>query len=226
MVKHIVMIRRLMYHHHILSREDSEIIKKIYLKQKENACKGDWINLIKKDFGFLGENIQDEVITHTPKDIYRKWVKTKVKNAAFKEYLKLKEESRKKLNSLQYEELEIQPYLESSQFSLEEKQLLYSLRSKCYLAKMNLKKINKGNLQCRFLCESEETQCHIFENCRPIRARIRNSFPENVNLNNIFGSIDDQIQVIKYLSQIDNVRKQMIEDILPGGFVARTPVNT
>ena len=140
MVKHIVMIRRLMYHHHILSREDSEIIKKIYLKQKENACKGDWINLIKKDFGFLGEDIQDEVITHTPKDIYRKWVKTKVKNAAFKEYSKLKEESRKKLNSLQYEELEIQPYLESSRFSLEEKQLLYSLRSKCYLAKMNFKR--------------------------------------------------------------------------------------
>ena len=113
--------------------------------QKENACKGDWIHLIRKDFGFLGENIQDQVITDTPKDIYRKWVKTKVKNAAFKEYFKLKKESRKKLNSLQYEELVIQPYLESSHFSLEEKQLLYSLRSKCYPTKMNFKKMNKGN---------------------------------------------------------------------------------
>ena len=61
MVKHIVMIRRLMYHHHILTREDSEIIKKIYLKQKENACKGDWIHLIRNDFGFLGEDTQEEV---------------------------------------------------------------------------------------------------------------------------------------------------------------------
>ena len=84
MVKHIVMIRRLMYHHRIRSREDSEIIKKIYLKQKENAFKGDWIHLIRKDFGFIGEDIQDEVIKDTPKDIYRKWHKTKVKIAALK----------------------------------------------------------------------------------------------------------------------------------------------
>ena len=226
MVKHMVMIRRLMYHHHILSREDCELIKKIYLKQKETACKGDWILLLRKDFSLLGEDIQDEIITHTPKDLYKKWVKTKVRNAAFKEYLTLKEDSRKKLNNLHYEELIIQPYLASSQFSLDEKQLLYSLRSKCYPAKMNFKKLNKGNLGCRFLCDSEETQNHIFDDCGPIRARIRNSFPVHVNLNNIFGSIQDQIEVIKYLSEIDNVRKQMIEDILPGGFLARTPVNT
>ena len=114
-----------------------------------------------------------------------------MKNEAFKEYLELKEESRKKLNSLQYEQLEIQPYLKSSQFSLEEKQLLFSFCSQCYPAKMNFKKMNKDNFQCRFLCESEETQCHIFENCRSIRARTRNSFPENVYLNHFFGSIDD-----------------------------------
>ena len=153
-------------------------------------------------------------------------MKTKVRNAAFKEYLTLKEDSRKKLNNLHYEELIIQPYLASSQFSLDEKQLLYSLRSKCYPAKMNFKKLNKGNLGCRFLCDSEETHNHFFDDCGPIRARIRNSFPVHVNLNNIFGSIQDQIEVIKYLSKIDNVRKQMIEDILPGGFLARTPVNT
>ena len=112
---------------------------------------------------------------------------------------------------MHYEQLEIQPYLASSKFSLKEKQLLYSLRSKCYSARMNFKKMNKGNLGCRFKCVSEETQSHIFENCGPIKARISN--PVNINLNYIFGSMDDQIQVIQYLINIDNVRQIMIEDM-------------
>ena len=125
---------------------------------------------------------------------------------------------------MHYEKLEIQPYLHSSQISFDQKQLLYSLRSKCYLARMNFKKMNKGNLRCRFDCNQEETQAHIFENCGPIQARI--SYPVNVNLNNIFGSIDNQKNVIKLLTTIHTVRNLMIEDILPGGDGARTHVNT
>ena len=92
MVRHIVMIRRLIYHHHILSRDNSEIIKKVYLKQKEDACKGDWIHLIRKDFSLLEEDLNEDQISNTPKYVYKKWVKEKVKTAVFKEYLKLKEE--------------------------------------------------------------------------------------------------------------------------------------
>ena len=154
-----------MYHHHILSRDDSEMIKKVYLKQKENSCKGDWIQLIRKDFSCIEEDINEEYIKNTPKDVYKKWVRNKVLKAAFRNYLILNEDSKKKLGDLHYEQLEIQPYLASSKFSLKEKQLLYSLRSKCYSARMNFKKMNKGNLGCRFKCVSEETQSHIFENC-------------------------------------------------------------
>ena len=222
MVRHIVMIRRLMYHHHILTRDNSEMIKKVYLKQKEIACKGDWIHLIRKDFSLIEEDINEDQIVNTPKDVYKKWVKEKVKTAVFKEYLKLKEESKKKLKDLHYEELAIQPYLTSNEISIEQKQLLFSLRSKCFSAKMNFKKMNKGNLGCRFHCDSEETQIHIFENCRPIKARVS----DPVKLNDIYGSLEDQIKAIQTLSKIDNVRKIMIEDILPGGLGARTHVNT
>jgi hypothetical protein len=62
MIKHIIMIKRLMYHHHILSRDDCEMIKKVYLKQKENSCKGDWIQLIRKDFSCIEEDINEEYI--------------------------------------------------------------------------------------------------------------------------------------------------------------------
>ena len=76
---------------------------------------------------------------------------------------------------------------------------------------------------CSFLCQSEETQSHIFEHCRPIQSRI--SCPMNVNLDDIYGSIDDQVRTIKILIKIDHIRRSMKEDILPGGSTARTHVD-
>ena len=73
---------------------------------------------------------------------------------------------------------------------------------------------------CSFLCQSEETQSHIFEHCRPILSRI--SYPMNVNLDDIYKSIDDQVRAIKSLIKIDHIRRAMKENILPGGSTART----
>ena len=50
MIRHKVMIKRLMYHHHIISRDDNEIIKKVYNKQKDHFTKGDWFQTVKSDF--------------------------------------------------------------------------------------------------------------------------------------------------------------------------------
>ena len=49
-LRHHLTYLRLIYHHHILNREKGETIHKIYLKQKEEAIKGDWIQLLQKDF--------------------------------------------------------------------------------------------------------------------------------------------------------------------------------
>ena len=41
MLRHILMINRIMYHHHILRRGEEETIQRIYFKQKEDTLKGD-----------------------------------------------------------------------------------------------------------------------------------------------------------------------------------------
>ena len=111
----------------------------------------------------------------------------------------------------------------SNKFSLEDKKkkLLYSLRSKYYRAKIYFRKQHNGNLKSSFLCNAEETQKHTFENCGPIKARVSTQ----VDLNNIYGSIEDQFKVVQTLSRIEQVQQSMKESILPGGS-ARTPVNT
>ena len=40
--RHMIMIRRMTYHHQIILRDDEETTKKIYMKQKQQNCKGDW----------------------------------------------------------------------------------------------------------------------------------------------------------------------------------------
>ena len=66
-LRHHLMYRRLMYHHHLITREASETIQKIYYKQKEETYKGDWYDLLKKDFEFLGEEMLEEKIKLFPK---------------------------------------------------------------------------------------------------------------------------------------------------------------
>ena len=50
--RHILTIRRMMYHYHILTRQDCETIKKVYPNQIEGSQKGDWVKTLEKDFEF------------------------------------------------------------------------------------------------------------------------------------------------------------------------------
>ena len=146
---------------------------------------------------------------NTPREAYRKMIKERVGKAAFRHLMEMKQISKKKIGDLVYNKLELEPYLISTQFNHQEIKLLFSLRSKCYPAKMNFTKLNKGNLKCSFQCDSYETQDHIFENCYPIKQRI--SYPYTVNLKHVNGSIEQQQSIIKILIKIDNIRRMMKE---------------
>ena len=85
----------------------------------------------------------------TEKDEYNKYIKEKVKNAAFTKYCKLKQICEKKLGNVRYSEFVIQPNHISSDLSLPKKQLFWSLISKCYLPKMNFRKMNIESLMSK-----------------------------------------------------------------------------
>ena len=223
MIRHVVMIKILIYHHHIITRDDSEFIKKVYMKQKENPLKGDWVQLIQKDFEFIEEDWNDFHIRSIPKDIYIKNIKEKVQRAAFKNYLSLREASKTKMKPLIYEEFQMQKYLTSNQFNREEVKLLYSLRSKCYPSKANFKNMNKGNLKCIFLCDQVETQEHVFQHCEPVLRRLKLTHTEQIK--SIYGSPLEQKSAIQIFVKIDQMRKFMIDNLLPGETNARTQDN-
>ena len=71
-LRHHISYLRIMYHQEILKRDANETINKIYHKQKDSPVKGDWLNLLKEDFNFIGIEINEEEIIATPKATYKK----------------------------------------------------------------------------------------------------------------------------------------------------------
>ena len=63
---------RLLYHYHILTRDKEETIRKIYTKQKEDPIKGDWFKLLQEDFKFIDIDMDEEKISETNKNTYKK----------------------------------------------------------------------------------------------------------------------------------------------------------
>ena len=61
-LRHILTQNRLMYHHHILQQDKTETIRQIYEKQKTDYTKGDWFQLLIKDFEFIEETMDEEQI--------------------------------------------------------------------------------------------------------------------------------------------------------------------
>ena len=66
-----------MFHHHILPRGAYEMIKKVYMSQKENHLKDDWIRMLIKDVDFFEVQIDEERKKSTLKEIYRKYINNK-----------------------------------------------------------------------------------------------------------------------------------------------------
>ena len=192
------------------------------MKQKKNKTKGDWIELVGKDFEYIDEVVDEEHITSMSKDIYSKYIKQKVENAAIRDYNELKDMS-KKMKGLKYDKLNMQMYLKSNEFSLEENKLMFSLRSNCYPARMNFKLMNEGDLKCIFKCDEYETQEHIFEHCEPLKMHIKKKY--YFKISSIYGSFTEQKNAIQICTEIDKIRKIMKYNILPGGSDARTHAN-
>ena len=64
----VIAQRRINYLRHIMSRENDEIIKKVFLAHKENPTRGDFVHLVEKDvtdFEVTYENVSSGELTKT-----------------------------------------------------------------------------------------------------------------------------------------------------------------
>ena len=109
-----------------------------------------------------------------------------------------------KLEHLIYKTLQVQPYLTNEGFTYKEMYLLYALRCRSHPAKSNYRTLYNGQVQCSLGCLSDETQQHIFEECKILRAHLQ--LKEGVKISDIFGNFDAQKSAMYNFIQIEEKR--------------------
>jgi hypothetical protein len=101
-LRHIITNRRLLNLHHILKKDDTELIKRVFWAQQEHTTSGDFIDLVRKDMELIGEPYSEENIMKQSKEEFKAHVKKKVNQAALK-YLQDMQLGHSKIKSLRYE---------------------------------------------------------------------------------------------------------------------------
>jgi hypothetical protein len=184
----VIAQRRINYLKNIIDRNDNELIKKVYYAQKENPSKGDFVTLVKKDLESIGMTLEDESFARTNKTTIKKEIKIAVKEAAFKELIKMKSE-KKKIKEIEYKKLELQSYLKNdSDLTTKERNVIFSIRSKCVKGvRSNFGKLYKSN-KCPLNCEDDQTpvdtQEHLLE-CSELTHKDGEFSLENLNVNSV-----------------------------------------
>ena len=142
-LKQIISSRRIMYLHNILSREDSELVKRVYVTQRDNPTSGDFVELVKSDLEDINIEYIEKAIIQQSKTQLKLIIKEKLKASVLMK-LKDKQSSHSKIRDIKYNKLQIQPYMASNKFTNEMVQLIFNFRSSMIKnIKANFSSINR-----------------------------------------------------------------------------------
>ena len=207
-LRYHVSMRRFMYLWHILHRDTTELISKIYETQKCQTVKGDWAQIIIEERSKYGITETDETISNMSKTKFKKIVKLKLKTHAIK-YLRDLAEPHSKSTGLKNNTLKKQSYFEDRRFSKEEVQLLFTLRTKMLECKANFSEQYQKKLQCR-LCkapDSIENEDHL------LTCSILNTVKYNVQFSDVYGTVDEQYEVVQIFKKVVRRWKVYLDNI-------------
>ena len=206
----IISIRRMIYLQTILKRPNSELIRKIYEEMKNDPIPGDWSELVKNDFEEINLHIDNKIIQEMDIAKYKTLIKKEVREAAFKEF-KVKQSGHEKGNSTSHENLEKpQKYLLTNKLTNKQISLLFNLRCQSERTfKNNFHRQYIGNLSC-LMCNTEiDSQEHIIK-CKELKKHMDTN--HTIRYDQLYGSLEEQIEVTKLYSSLLEVREQILEE--------------
>ena len=209
-IRFIIASRRLNYFHNIIKRSNNELTKQVYEAQKLKTTKGDWVELVQKDFELIGEPFDEEKFTKMSKYQCKKFVKERTAKAAFN-YLENLKSTHSKIKQIRYKKLSPQSYILSDKLSNEDVIMLFGLRSRMTQVKRNFPTKYKDNLECMLGCTVEETQSHLLD-CSYILDKMEDkSILAECEYSDLFKNDDDQIKITKIFSEIIKIRDTILE---------------
>ena len=210
-LKSLIQVRRFMYLWHILSREENELINRIYRIQSVCNNTGDWVKLVEADKTELGITLTYDEVQGVSKNVFKNYVKKRVTENHLKYLNKLKQKHSKS-KFLDCTEIKIAEYMQSSNFTTREKQLLFKLRSRTLDVKSNFPGQNR-NPWCTSCGLFQETQSHLLQ-CPEIVTKLSYLAGKSSTLNEnfVYGSHKQQQIIVNIYSDILEVRENLKQD--------------
>ena len=206
-VKFIIKMKRIMFLHHILKLKPDEMISKVLWAQIYKPVKNDWSNVVEEDLQAVGlghMNVED--IQNKTKNQMKRIVKKAIAESAFKNLMEEKTRL-KKMENIQYEELDMQKYLSSENIINRHKKLAFKIRTRMTDLKNNFGKKEKCEI-----CEkpnSEDAQSHAFLDCDvikvlclEIRTNVHSKYAD------FFSGSEEKIQNVVKLCNISLQKRQ------------------
>ena len=196
-----------MYLWHILSRQDDELIHRVYNTQKVSNSVGDWVRLVNADKDELGIELTDEDIQGVSQEMFKTYVKKKVKVNYLKHLNSLKYKHYKS-EFLECTDVKMADYIKDPRLTTRKKQLLFALRSRTLDVKGNFKNQN-SNPWCISCGLFQETQGHLLQ-CPPLVQNLNYLQGQSSKLDDkyIYGNIEQQIEIVNIYSDILEEREK------------------
>ena len=211
-ISYIIKGRRLMFLHDILKRKENELLSRFFHAQNLKPIRNDWCTTVKEDLKFLNINLSFDEIKVMSKYSFKKIVKTKIRECAFYELMsKIEKNDHSKLKNILYQDLKMQPYLNSNLVNSNQAKQLFRFRTRMSNVKSNFKSMySKVGLQCPLPeCLEIEDDKHLLE-CE-ITNRLRND--TSVEFKKLYtGNVKEQLIIIDLLVSAEKIRDTMLED--------------
>ena len=225
-VTYVLAVRRMIYLHTILKRNTDELTKKVYLCQKSSPLPGDWCQLVTEDFRNIDLHMTDDHIEKMHISEYKKIIKERTHDAAFKELQAMKEGHSKVSDNVYKDFKNIQPYFKNKNISNRQISIMFSLRSKTVRnIRTNFPKMYSSVL-CPLCKTYDDTQehvllCKVLQHILPLKSHIV--------YEHIKGTLEQQTEFLKTYEKYLNIRDELLEgssidSSLPGLYSGPAPL--
>ena len=206
-----ISVRRLLYWHHLLTVDESEMIQKVYLAQKLSPVSGDWILLLEEDKKQFGIKLSDKDVASLSKQKFRNYLLKKATQLTVK-YLKKLKGGKSKSIHLDVSDTTICTYLIDGRFSREERELLFRLRSRTINVKSNFPNaFLNNNMLCEICKIFPCTQSHLLQ-CPALTTKLIVDSTVKLKDSFVYGNVEQQLLYVKIYAEFWKLREEVLKE--------------
>ena len=202
----VIKARRINYLHSILKMDKKGMVFSFFITQWYSPSPGDWTEQVKEDLSDFNIPCSFDLIEKKSAEAFKKFVKKRAKEFAFKE-LQSKKISHSKMDNLSYNEHSIQDYFLSNLTSNSQKRMIFKYRTKMERFGENYSG-GKAHVMCP-ICALHYDNQDLALQCPEIRKNV----PADGNLKEIYSETIGH-EIVETLTKVIKYRTMKIENEL------------